>query len=91
MYNAGRLRTASRPAPPFKRARGKMVRPEAVSEPRMLGPLIREMCKPELPHAPKPLKLGCVDQRDDQFPNLVRRIDADDVVNGVAVNAFGHF
>jgi hypothetical protein len=54
-------------------------------EPRMLGSLISKISEAELPDTPEPLKFGCIDQRDEHVTGRCSGLDADDVVNRIAV------
>lgn len=65
-----------------------MIGPEAVREPRVLGPLIGKMGKPELTHPPETLKLRRIDQANDQPTVRLITPDADYIVNRITVYSF---
>ena len=63
-------------------------RTERVREPGMLGSLISKIGKSELSDTPQPLKLGCIDQRNDELTLVRICIDADYVMNRIAIDPF---
>ena len=54
----------------------------------MLGSLISKIGKSELSDTPQPLKLGCIDQRNDELTLVRICIDADYVMNRIAIDPF---
>lgn len=51
----------------------------------VFGGLVREISKPELPYTPKTLELRRIDQVGEKTALGRSCVDADDVVDGVAV------
>ena len=54
----------------------------------MLGGLISKVGEPELAYAAQPLKLGRIDKRDDELPLVRICIDADYVMDRIAIDPF---
>ena len=69
-------------------SRREMHRAEAVRKARMLRRLVSEMRQAELFYAPKTLKFSRVDQPREQLSFVAVRLDADDVVNRIAIYFF---
>ncbi len=57
----------------------------------MLGRLIGKIREAELADPPQTLKLGRVDERDDEPPLIRIGIDTNDVMNRIAVYSLGQF
>ena len=54
----------------------------------MLSSLIGKVSEPKLADAPQPLKLGRIDKRDDELTLVRICIDADYVMNRIAIDPF---
>lgn len=63
-----------------------MKRAERMRKAGMFGRLIRKIGQSELPDAAQTLKLSRIDQPDKQFSLVRIGFEANDVVNGIAVN-----
>jgi len=61
---------------------------ERVCEPGMLSRLISKVGQPQLPDAPQPLKFGRIDERHDELTLVRICIDADYVMNRIAIDPF---
>jgi len=62
---------------------------ERMREPGMLRRLVGKIGEAELAYPPEPLEFARVDERYDELPFGRIRIDADNVVNRIAINSFG--
>ena len=54
----------------------------------MLSSLISKVCEPELADTPQALKLGRIHERNDELTLVRICIDADYVVNRIAIDPF---
>ncbi len=59
-----------------------------MSESRVFGTLIGEICEAELADSPKPLKFNGVDQRFDQFTFGGTIVQPDNIMNRISIISF---
>ena len=59
-----------------------------MGESGMLSSLIGKVSEPKLADAPQPLKLGRIDKRNDELTLVRICIDADYVMNRIAIDPF---
>ena len=65
-----------------------MQRAQTVRKARMLGSLIGIKCQPQLLDAPQTLKFSRIDEPDEKISFIRIGVQANDIVNRVAVDSF---